>query len=75
MIKTRVSIHEEGTMRHDQTDAKISHDDDQARTRQAMQRSTTVRTLAQPTHTMANLRVAVWLIIGLLAGWAVIVAT
>jgi hypothetical protein len=75
MIKTRISIHEEGTMRRDQTDAKFRHDDDQLRTRLGTRRSTTALTLAQPTHTMANLRATVWLITGLLVVWAVIVAT
>ncbi len=69
-------------MRRDQTDAKISHDDDQPRTRLAARRSTTTRlsttarTLAAPpTRAVANLRATVWLITGLLVVWAVIVAT
>lgn len=60
-------------MRHDQTDARLRHGDDQSPMRPPAQPGTGARALGHPMNAAANVRATVWLIACLLLVWAAIV--
>jgi hypothetical protein len=72
--ETFVSIRGEGTMRRNQTAAKLHHDDDQSWTQSSLNLGVRARIPAGPTHAMANVRTTMGLIAGLLLVWVAIVA-